>query len=98
MLIDSGADITLVPETSIDILDSKFDPDESYELRAFDGKRSVAHSVQLELMFLRRTVRGRFLIIDSETGILGRDVLNHFAIVLDGPSINWREHQDLSLR
>jgi len=42
MLIDTGADITLVPETSIGELKSEFDSDEGYELRGFDGKRSVA--------------------------------------------------------
>jgi hypothetical protein len=93
MLIDSGADITLVPQTSIDELKSNFDPQQSYELEAFDGQRSIAQSVQLDLMFLRRTFRGRFLIIDSETGILGRDVLNHVAVVLDGPRLSWQEQQ-----
>ncbi len=71
MLIDSGADITLVPQTSIDELKSNFDPQESYELMGFDGQRSVAQSVQLDLVFLRKTFRGRFLIINSEAGILG---------------------------
>jgi hypothetical protein len=58
MLIDSGADITLVPQISIDELNSNFDPQESYELKGFDGHRSVAQSVQLDLVFLRKTFRG----------------------------------------
>jgi Retroviral aspartyl protease len=91
MLIDSGADITLVPQTSIDELDSSVDPQDSYELKGFDGQRSVAQSVQLDLVFLRRTFRGRFLIINSDAGILGRDVLNHVAFLLDGPQLSWRE-------
>jgi hypothetical protein len=91
MLIDSGADITLVPQTSINELNPGFDPRDSYELRAFDGQSSVAQSVQLDLVFLRKTFRGRFLIINSEAGILGRDVLNHLAIVLDGPRLSWQE-------
>lgn len=96
MLIDSGADITLVPQTSIDELKSDFDPHESYELRGFDGQSSVAQSVQLDLVFLRRTFRGRFLIINSEAGILGRDVLNLLAVVLDGPRLSWQEQQTTS--
>jgi hypothetical protein len=91
MLIDSGADITLVPQTSIYELKSDFDPRESYELKGFDGQMSVAQSVQLELVFLRKTFRGRFLIINSETGILGRDILNHVAILLDGLHLSWKE-------
>ena len=98
MLIDSGADITLVPQTSIDELKSDFDPHETYELRGFDDQSSVAQSVQLDLVFLRRRFRGRFLIINSETGILGRDVLNHLAVVLDGPRLSWQEQQTTSPR
>ncbi|HVS21446.1 MAG TPA: retropepsin-like aspartic protease [Pyrinomonadaceae bacterium] len=91
MLIDSGADITLVPKTSIDKLKSEIDPSEGYELKGFDGHRSVAKSVQLDLVFLRRTFRGRFLAVDSEYGILGRDVLNHVSLLLDGPGSSWSE-------
>ena len=98
MLIDTGADITLVPQTSIDELKSDLEPGESYELKGFDGQRSVAQSVQLDLVFLRRTFRGRFLIINSEAGILGRDVLNHVAIALDGPRLSWQEQQATSPR
>jgi hypothetical protein len=97
MLIDIGADISLVPQTSIDVLGSNIDPLESYELRGFDGKTSVAQSVQLELVFLGRTFRGRFLISNSEYGILGRDVLNHLVIRLDGPGLNWQEQKDSHL-
>ena len=97
MLIDTGADISRVPLASIDELKTDIDPLEIYELRGFDGKTSVAQAVHLDLVFLRRTFRGRFLIANSASGILGRDVLNHFAIVLDGPGINWREQQDSSV-
>jgi hypothetical protein len=93
MLIDSGSDVTLIPQTSINDLGSNFDPRESYELKGFDGHRSVAQSVQLELMFLRKTFRGRFLIINSEAGILGRHVLNYVAVILDGPRLSWQEQQ-----
>jgi hypothetical protein len=47
--------------------------------------------IQADMLFLGRTVRGRYLLLDSEIGILGRDVLNHFAIVLDGPDLGWHE-------
>jgi hypothetical protein len=57
MLIDTGADVTLVPQASIDELKSGFDPHESYELEGFGGRRSFAQSVRLELVFLRRTFK-----------------------------------------
>lgn len=91
MLIDSGADITLVPEASIDVLKSTLNPSESYRVEAFDGQPSVAQSLQLDLVFLGKTFTGRYLIINSEAGILGRDILNLLALVLDGPRLSWTE-------
>jgi hypothetical protein len=91
MLIDSGADITLVPQTSIDELKSNLDPEDRFELKGFDDQSSVAQSVQLDLVFLRRTFRGRYLVINSGSGLLGRDILNHVAIVFDGPGLSWEE-------
>jgi hypothetical protein len=90
MLIDSGADITLVPEASIDELKSTLNPSESYRVEGFDGP-SVVQSLQLDLVFLGKTFTGRYLIINSEAGILGRDILNLLALVLDGPHLNWTE-------
>ncbi|MEP6740981.1 MAG: retropepsin-like aspartic protease [bacterium] len=89
MLIDSGADLTLIPGRFIEVLKLEVDQSESYELEGFDGNRSMAESVQLELVFLRRSFRGRFLLVNSQSGILGRNVLNHFAILLDGPGLSW---------
>jgi hypothetical protein len=63
----------------------------AYKLMGFDGSRSVAQAVQLDLLFLRRTFRGRFLLIDQVWGIVGRDILNHVAILLDGPHLTWSE-------
>jgi len=89
MLIDSGSDLTLIPGSSIDELNIEIDQNESYELLGFDGHRSMAKSVQLELVFLGRTFKGRSLVVDSESGILGRNVLNRFALLLDGPGLSW---------
>lgn len=91
MLIDSGSDLTLVPEDSINELNLELAQNESYELLGFDGHRSVAKSVQLDLVFLGRTFKGRFVVINAEIGILGRNVLNHFALVLDGPRLSWEQ-------
>ena len=63
-----------------------------YELMGFDGTRSFAVVVELEMVFLNRIFRGRFLLIDQEIGILGRDVLNQLSLLFDGPQLIWREH------
>lgn len=85
MLIDSGADVTLVPQSAVDLLGPGVDLNQSYELMSFDGTTSSARAVQLQLVFLRRIFTGRFLVIQQKCGILGRDVLNHVFLVLEGP-------------
>ena len=91
MLIDSGADATLLPQTAVERIGATPDPESVYELQAFDGTRSIAHAVHLDLLFLHRSFKGRFLLINQEWGILGRDVLNNLAIVMDGSRLAWEE-------
>ena len=61
------------------------------ELQGFDGRVTLARSVELDLVFLGITFRGRLAVVDSPVGVLGRNVLNRFAIFLDGPHLNWKE-------
>jgi hypothetical protein len=91
MQIDSGADISFLPKPSLRLLGLDGGGEEDFEVTAFDGRDSVASSVRCELIFLRRGFRGPFLVVDESIGILGRDVLNHFSLLLDGPGLNWRE-------
>ena len=48
LLLDSGADITLIPQSSIAPLGLAVDPRESYELMGFDGATSIAQVVRLD--------------------------------------------------
>ena len=90
MLIGSGADVTLVPKSAVDSLELERS-DTKYELLAFDGAKSASEAVRPELVFLGRIFRGQFLVIDQEVGILGRDILNHVCVLLDGPNLQWEE-------
>ena len=91
MLLDSGADVTLLPQSFVNQIGVAIDPNESYELMGFGGSLSNARVVRLELIFLRRAFKGRFLVIDQEWGLMGRDVLNHISLLLDGPHLSWNE-------
>lgn len=91
LLIDSGADVTLIPQSAINQLGITIDSTDSYELQSFDQHISTHRSVNLDLHFLNHTFRGKFLILDQKVGLLGRDVLNHVSIVLDGPNLDWHE-------
>lgn len=93
MLLDSGADVTLVPRSAVQMLGVDIDLEARYELMGFDGNISVAPAVELDFVFLKRIFRGRFLIIDREPGILGRDVLNRVALLFDGPQLTWSEQR-----
>ena len=88
MLIDSGADASLLPESAVASLGIE-STGERYQLVAFDGALSESEAVRADLVFMGRRFRGRFLIIDAEVGVVGRDVLNHIRILLDGPALSW---------
>lgn len=59
MQLDSGADITLVPQAVVKQLNLTVTPNISYELAGFDGHTTIASMVRLELIFCRRTFRGQ---------------------------------------
>jgi len=93
LLLDTGADVTLLPQVPVNQLGVPLIPDLHYELMSFDGRTSFAAVVQLEMIFLNRVFSGQFLLINQERGTLGRDVINHLSLLLDGPRLTWLEQQ-----
>jgi hypothetical protein len=91
LLIDSGADATLLPRSAIDRLGLQPARAAQYELVGFDGTRSFADSVELDMLFLGKAFRGRYLLTDNDRGIVGRDVLSSLVLMLNGPSREWTE-------
>ena len=89
MLLDTGADISLIPRAVISAVD--IISDRSYELESFDGTKTISPSIQLEMQFLGKSFRGQFLVIDSDYGIIGRNILNKLSLRLNGPSQVWTE-------
>ncbi len=92
MLLDTGADVTLIPQMIADSLGAGKNPGTGYELVGFDGTTSVVASVQLDLVFLGGIFKGRFGLIDRAWGVIGRNILNHLVVVFDGPRLAWSEH------
>jgi hypothetical protein len=89
MLLDTGADVSLVPRNAVEGLGLAEETPGGFELVGFDGTSSRASAVHLELRLAVWSFRGRFLLLDQEWGILGRNVLNHLRIVYDGPRLTW---------
>jgi hypothetical protein len=89
MLIDTGADITLVPAAAAARLGVKPIPGYLREMEGFDGTKTTAPGALLDLVFLRRIYRGKYVLIDSECGILGRDILAYHTPRIDGPDQEW---------
>jgi len=93
ILLDTGADVTLLPQAFVEQLSINIHSNEGYELKGFDGGVSVARVVEVDLLFLRRAFKGRFLLIDQDWGLIGRDVLNHVSLLFDGLRLDWKEQK-----
>jgi predicted aspartyl protease len=91
LLIDTGADITLLPRNAVERAGIATLAGVRYELVGFDGGRSSASAVTADMVFLNRAYRGRYVLTDQDIGVLGRDVLNHAVTVLDGPRQQWSQ-------
>ena len=89
MLLDTGADVSLIPRASISTLALATVSDTRYELVGFNGSSSMAQVVRVELIFLQRTFRGQFLLTEQDWGILGRNILNAVPLLFDGPRLIW---------
>jgi predicted aspartyl protease len=88
LLIDTGADVTLLPRTAVDAAAIELLAS-TYELVGFSGPAISVPAVDAELAFVGHAFRGRFLVTDEAIGILGRDILNRVTLHLDGPGLSW---------
>ncbi len=89
MLLDTGADVTLLPQHLVEELGLVYSA-HSYELTDFEGRTSTARAVRPELKFTGLTFRGQFLLVEQDWGIIGRNILNVVSLTFDGPQLSWR--------
>jgi len=88
MLLDSGADVTLLPRSVVEKLALAYSSD-AYELSDFGGGTSVSRAIRAELVFHGLTFRGQFLLMEQEWGIIGRNILNLVSLTFGGPKLSW---------
>jgi len=91
MLIDTGADATLLPSNAIEQLGIAVGEDTNIEVQVFDGEIKRLKLVKLELYFLDKKFTGEYLLVDRPIGILGRNILKNLRILFDGPRGEWDE-------
>ena len=93
MLIDTGADATLLPSNAVEQLGIATENDSDFEVQVFDGEIKRLKVAKLELYILGKKFAGEYLLIDRPIGILGRNILNNVRILLDGPRGKWNEQK-----
>ncbi len=89
MLLDTGADVSTVPRGVAEVLGVQVEPG-ALRLQAFDGSQTRADVAALSLQVDRYRFSGQFVVADADRGILGRNILNALALLLDGPRAEWR--------
>lgn len=93
MLLDTGSDLTLIPREFCDIIGVEVSKTEFLQLESFDRTTGIFYYVRLDFIFLNKLFRGNFLVYDHPEGIVGRDILNKFSILFDGPNSEWKEQK-----
>jgi hypothetical protein len=88
MVLDSGADISALPRAVVESLRLP-QGDRTYDVMAYDNSVRSCQAVRAELTFMRGRFGGQFVVLDQDVGVLGRNILNHFVVTLDGPRLEW---------
>lgn len=88
-LVDTGADVTLLPQWAVEQLGLTPQAGDGVQLAWFDGSLRSAESVELEASF-QGGRQGGYAVIDQPHGIVGRSLLNHFRFLFDGPAKTWQ--------
>jgi len=91
LLLDTGADVTLLPRDSPEKVGVRSLPDQECELVGFDGVRASRPSYFLTWFFLNRVFEAGISWSDGECGVLGRDILNHVILRARRSSRRWSE-------
>ncbi len=93
VLLDTGSDVSLLPKSVLGSLGISPLPNESYRLEGFNGSQTSAEVFYLQVVFLGNRFTGKYCVNDDDIGILGRDVLNEFAILFDGKNLEWKAQE-----
>ena len=88
MLIDTGSDGSIVPRRVVDAVGAAVRAS-PYRLELFDGSVVPAEEALLTVRLAPFRFAGAYLVQDKAYGILGRNILRHLVLRLDGPRQGW---------
>ncbi len=96
MLIDTGADRSLIPRriiTELENLLGKKLPYKVKEVWDYNGKKFFHKTYLLNVLSQPDKFGDNssiyFLEFDGDEGIVGRDILNNYLVCLNGPELKW---------
>lgn len=83
-ILDTGADLTAVPETLAERLDLY--PTGRMAIEDVNGQTTIAHTYMVRLGIANKTIsEHKVLLTGLDFGIIGRDLLNTFYLLFNGP-------------
>ena len=88
LLVDTGADVSLIPLKVASVVGAQTHPS-SAPIQSLGGEEMSCLEADLTTEVLGYRFRGPFLIMESDYGILGRNILNLLFVTLDGPNLSW---------
>jgi predicted aspartyl protease len=88
LLIDTGADVSVVPRAAATSVGAHITR-ATAAVRFLAGPEVTLEQVDVALELERYRFRGTFLVVDADHGIVGRNILNALALLLDGPRLEW---------
>ena len=87
MLLDSGADMTCLPRSLVESLKSHRSG--SIEVLGYTRRPRIRRTIYIDFRLAGKGIRDvEVLPVESEYGLLGRDIMNNFDIRLDGPRLS----------
>ena len=88
MLLDTGADVSVIPRAIAEALGVAVRPS-GILLQTYDGNQTQAVVADVSVEVGPYLFRGTFVVAEADYGILGRNILNLLLLTLDGPRLLW---------
>ena len=87
MQIDSGADMTCIPESIVELIPNLRSG--SINVLDYNGKLTTRITKYIIIVIGNQRLLTNAILVENEIGLLGRDILNKYRTILDGPNLKF---------